>query len=205
MPRRRIICVTLAGTVTVGVALALLWWYQSEQRAISAIAALGGDATRYHGGPVAWVHLRGAEDADAAIEYVKAFRNLDHLDLSNSNITDAGLVKLNGHPSLTYLQLSNTAITDAGLSSLTRLPRLLRLDLDGTKITDSGLGSLQYFNCLRVVILDGTAITDGAFEQLSIPCLGHLSVKNTQITEAAARAYEQEVRSTIVVQTDVFP
>lgn len=205
MYRRRIVWVTLAGTITVGVAIAALCWYHSEERAIRAIAALGGEATRYHGGDVTWVHLSDAKDADAAIALVHAFRNLDHLDLSNSNVTDAGLAKLNGNPSLTYLQLSNTAITDVGLSSLTRLPHLLRLDLDGTKVTDTGIGNLQYFDCLRVVILDHTAITDGALEHLHIPCLGHLSVKDTKITEAAARAYEQRVRSTILVQTDVFP
>ena len=67
------------------------------------------------------------------------------LDVSGTQITDAGLAAVEKFPNLTRLHLNRTAITDAGITHLARLSHLEYLNLYGTKITDAGLASLAGF------------------------------------------------------------
>ena len=61
------------------------------------------------------------------------------LDLTFTQITDAGLKEAAKLQQLTRLFLSNTQITDAGLKEVAKLQKLKRLYLNGTQITDTGL------------------------------------------------------------------
>ncbi|MDW8038002.1 MAG: protein kinase, partial [Thermoguttaceae bacterium] len=61
------------------------------------------------------------------------------LDLSWTQITDAGLVHLAKLTNLQSLDLSETKITDAGLVHLAKLTNLQDLNLSWPKITDAGL------------------------------------------------------------------
>jgi internalin A len=55
----------------------------------------------------------------------KGLTSLTHLNLSDTNVTDAGKEHLKGLSSLTNLDLSLTQITDAGLAELkAALPKL---------------------------------------------------------------------------------
>jgi hypothetical protein len=67
---------------------------------------------------------------------------LRELDLSGSQVTDAGLGFLAGAQSLMALTLWDTHVTDAGLHHLQELPSLVELDLGATAITDQGLAEL---------------------------------------------------------------
>lgn len=69
---------------------------------------------------------------------------LHSLDLSGTQITDAGLLELRVFPSLRVLNLSNTTVTAAGLQVLDRLPRLDQLDLTGTPNSWFGLYKLRH-------------------------------------------------------------
>ncbi len=88
------------------------------------------------------------DDSDKWRKDAKA--TLVHLDLSDSQITDTGLVHLKGLKNLTDLGLFNTQITDAGLlhfKGLTKLEMLYLANTDDyptdTKITDAGVAELQ--------------------------------------------------------------
>jgi Leucine-rich repeat (LRR) protein len=71
-------------------------------------------------------------------------RQLVELDLSTTQITDAGLAHLKTLPSLARLHLYNCPkITDAGLTHLQELPGLVRLSLQFSKITDEGVVAFQ--------------------------------------------------------------
>lgn len=66
-------------------------------------------------------------------------RNLRHLSVMNTKISDNGLPHL-VKSSVTYLNLQGTNITDAGLRALKNTPYYLgRIELGGTKVTDAGL------------------------------------------------------------------
>ena len=68
---------------------------------------------------------------------------------------------------LFYLDLSHTQIGDAGLTHLESLSNLDRLDLSGTRVTDAGLASLTGLSKCRSVSLVGTGVTDKGVAQLS--------------------------------------
>jgi uncharacterized membrane protein/mono/diheme cytochrome c family protein len=95
------------------------------------------------------------------------------LDLSGTQITDAGLGAIEKFPNLTRLHLDRTAITDAGLAHLTRLSHLEYLNLYGTKITDAGLTPLAGLASLRALYVWQTGATTQGIDRLkaSLPQL----------------------------------
>jgi hypothetical protein len=95
------------------------------------------------------------------------------LDVSGTQITDAGLAAVEKLPHLTRLHLNRTAITDAGVAHLARLSRLEYLNLYGTKITDAGLTSLSGLASLRALYVWQTGVTPQGIDQLkaSLPQL----------------------------------
>lgn len=64
------------------------------------------------------------------------------LNLSNTRISDAGLIAFKRLMFLQELNLANTQITDAGLEHLKEQTYLRRLYLGGTKVTSAGIDSL---------------------------------------------------------------
>ena len=64
------------------------------------------------------------------------------LDLSGTDLTDAGLKELTGLKSLKMLGIGMTYVTDAGLKELARLKNLRKLSL-GAGVTDAGLKELR--------------------------------------------------------------
>ncbi len=63
---------------------------------------------------------------------------LNHLDLSNSGVTDQTLAHVASLPALLTLNLANTEITDAGLLMIAKT-KTQHIDLRGTKVTAAGL------------------------------------------------------------------
>jgi len=71
------------------------------------------------------------------LEHLKGLTNLQHLRLSRTDVTDAGLEHLKALTNLEELNLSWTKVTDAGLEHLKGLTKLRTLHLNGTN-TDAG-------------------------------------------------------------------
>ncbi len=94
------------------------------------------------------------------------FRRWAALDLSESDLNDAGLEHIAGLIELRDLSLVGTQVTDAGLVHLKRLPRLEHLDLSGTKVTDAGLVHLRKMRHLQWLQLNFTQVTDEGAEKL---------------------------------------
>lgn len=95
------------------------------------------------------------------------------LDLSGTQITDAGLAVIERFPNLTRLHLNRTAITDAGVAHVTRLSHLEYLNLYGTKTTDAALAPLANLANLRALYVWQTGVTPEGIGRLktSLPRL----------------------------------
>jgi hypothetical protein len=93
--------------------------------------------------------------ADEDLKDVSKLADLQVLDLSYSEITNAGLQHLRGLKHLHTLDLRNTRIDDAGLQVLQHLKNLKRLYLTNCPVTDKGLVHLHELANLEELFLRG--------------------------------------------------
>jgi hypothetical protein len=117
---------------------------------------------------------------------------LQHLDLSFTQLTDAGLARLKGFVLLRQLDLEGCEqLTDAGLAHLAGLTALQQLTLEGcAKIGDAGLAHLVGLTALQQLNLRWcTRVTDAGLAHLSrCTDLRHLHLWNTRLTDAGLAA-----------------
>lgn len=166
----------------------LLWTVNKAREQGIAVAALKGMGCTFSygnpdpgGAPYPLTHLERlrkllGEDEPRSVTKVIGFK---------SQITDAGLVRLQGMTQLQWLELQYTQVTDAGLVHLERLTRLSCLNLYGTHITDDGLVHLRGLAQLQSLGLGGTQVTDAGLAHLrGLTRLVILYLHNTQVTDA---------------------
>ncbi len=151
----------------------------------------------------------GAKPGDGCMQYIAHLSGLRVLDLSQTNVTsagmkwvprlqhlrrliapdrmdDAGLAHAAKLPALTGLYLRENRATNAGLRHLAGLQSLEELALGGGQIMNEGLAHLASLPRLRYLLLHGDGFSDWAFVHLkNVPSLrighfGHLP----QITDA---------------------
>jgi len=117
-----------------------------QEAAISEIEKLGG---RVEGSPKIRVNLSGTNVTDAGLEHVKGLTQLQSLDLACTRVTDAALEHLKGVTLLQSLSLGFTNVTHAGLEHLEGLRRLQWLQLQNSH---AGANSFQKeLPALRIV------------------------------------------------------
>jgi hypothetical protein len=88
------------------------------------------------------INLSRTEITDAGMARIAACNKLEQLRLSSLQVTDAGIAELSGLTDLRFLHLLDMPITDAGLDRLHGLKKLESLYLDRTKVSDEGLARL---------------------------------------------------------------
>ena len=99
----------------------------AEDKAVKFVEGLKGKVTRddtQPGKPVVKVELTGTEVTDAGVKELAALKNLTNLNLSFTKVTDAGVKELAALKNLTTLDLGETKVTDAGVKELQKaLPK----------------------------------------------------------------------------------
>ncbi|MBX9696001.1 MAG: hypothetical protein K2Z81_26680 [Cyanobacteria bacterium] len=86
-------------------------------------------------------------------------------------------------PYLESLDLSGTDLTNAGLTQIKALTHLKNLDLNGTKIDDGCLDAIGSFTGLTSLGISGTAVTDKIFDKAEhLESLQSLNLLGTQVT-----------------------
>ena len=116
--------------------------------------------------PVVSINFATKPIGDEALEPVASFVDLKKLTLNNTQVTDAGLARLEPLVKLESLYLVDTKITDAGLEHLKPLKSLKVLSLVGTQITDAGLDLVGGIESLETVFVAGTPVTDEGVKRL---------------------------------------
>ena len=115
---------------------------------------------------VSQVFLSDTPVTDAGLVHLCGLTQLGTLSLNNTRVTDAGLVHLRGLTQFNGLGLNDTTVTDAGLMHLRRLTQLRWLGLRSTQATDAGLAQLQELTQLCALDLNNTHVTDAGLVRL---------------------------------------
>jgi hypothetical protein len=84
------------------------------------------------------------------IKSLGALKDLNHLFLERTSVTDQALKDISLHKKLTFLSLRSNKITDAAIPFLQQMSNLEGLDLRGTSITMNGLAKLKGLQLQRV-------------------------------------------------------
>ncbi|HEY4313164.1 MAG TPA: M56 family metallopeptidase [Pirellulales bacterium] len=158
----------------------------------------------FQGGPSRRRGFGEPDIDDDGLKYVAQLDKLEHLALSNTQITDAGLAQLRGLTSLKELALTNCNITDDGVKQLDTLVNLEWLWLNNNlvrdgkrvrfvKITDEALRLSRPLSKLTHLQLYGTAVTDAGLEYLKdLPNLGQVSLNGSDVTREGARKFRTD-------------
>ncbi|MDA1016679.1 MAG: hypothetical protein O3A00_19750 [Planctomycetota bacterium] len=113
-------------------------------------------------------------------------RELETLELFNTNVNDAALSHIARFPKLKTLKLDGAPVTDVGVKKLQTLTRLVTLELGGTGITDDGASALSGLTELSTLGLKSTAVGDAGVRIVSqMPKLVYLYLDETKVTAAS--------------------
>lgn len=111
-------------------------------------------------GFVRTLHLSGTKVTAEFVQRAQACRNLSHLRLVKSNVTDAGFVNIHRNRFLERVYLWDKSISDGAMKQLARLPNLAQLEIYEGAITDEGMSNLVQCESLRTVSIREVDITD---------------------------------------------
>lgn len=151
--------------------------------------------------------LQVSEISDEHVEILTRNRSIRYLDLSNSGVTDAGILSIAQRlDRLGFLEIANTAITGKGLLAIGDLTGLEMLNLEGTLIGDRDLHHLRNLQNLTVLRL-GERVTDAGIREITrLKKLDTLGFFRSGITdsgiEEAVRGLP-ELRNVYLVDTGV--
>ena len=120
--------------------------FPNLQRFSAIACALDGRCLKAFAGlkKLRCMSMQGNHIADKNIQYLGNIQHLEYFDISNNQISDAGVAGLAGCSRLVRLKLSgNRDITDRSIATLSALKTLRYLQLGGTQITGKGVLRLQ--------------------------------------------------------------
>jgi hypothetical protein len=92
------------------------------------------------------LYLRGTKITDAGLAHLQANKSLWALALDRTAVTDTGLAQFanpGGLRNVNHLYLAGTKVTDAGIRQLDAMPHLQGVSLDGTKATKTSVERLK--------------------------------------------------------------
>lgn len=131
------------------------------------------------------VDLLGCLFDSSKLGNLKGMTALEHLTLSQSNLTDEGVPGLLQVTSLNDLEVSWTNLTPAGIARLCALPKLERLEMSGMTVTEHLLRAFAASRPLKGLCLRSTkGLTDKNIQLLEKSQLNALNIESTDITDS---------------------
>ncbi len=148
-----------------------------------------------------WPQVGAVDVFDASLCTAKGFAALKDLPdlrklvVERANLSPMTLTAIGACKELRHLGLVSSGVTDAELLGLKKLTLLETLSLsDNPGITDKGMATVKGFDRLRVLFLSKTSITDkGLAELKSLDGLRTLSVKGSKVTLDAAEKFPDDM------------
>ena len=136
-------------------------------------AGCGGSSDTQKAAVVGWaighggiVHVEGQTlEVKKLTDLPSGSFEIERIDLTEKDVTDADLENLSAVPELKALTLHGTKITDEGINHLLALTSLKELDLTNTNITDAGLKLLAGIESLEKLHLHNTAVTNEGLKE----------------------------------------
>lgn len=197
-PSARPVSIVLAAFVSIGAATGLsigvpIW---RKHVAFREVERAGGNVKTEYGRKgtarlldnLTEVDLSGTDIQDAGLEFISGIQGLRVLDLGDTKVTDRALMTIARQETLEKIGLRLTGVTDAGMEDLRKLPHLKTLDLDGTAVTDAGLVHLRDHTSLTKISLNTTRTTDAGLLQIgSILGLVRIGLSGTPVTDAGLK------------------
>ncbi len=136
---------------------------------------------------IAIIYLDGQDVDDRLMDEVVRHKNILHLDLFKTQITDQSLARLSELPNLNSLYLPR-GTTDAGLAHVAGLPQLRRLWARDSAITDEGMKHFAGRQGLNFLDLSNAAISDEGVRHLAgMKMLLQINLSDTQVTGACGK------------------
>jgi hypothetical protein len=143
--------------------------------------------------------------SDESLKLLAEWQDLTGLDLEGSPITDVGLAHLKKLSSIRFMRLANTEITDAGVKHLANHRSLRNIEF-GNGVTAEGLSNLRLLPSLRGVGLRHPSHGDETVEALSsIKRLAFIDLRDSSVTDEAARRLQRELPKAVVVHPATAP
>ncbi|MCX7423378.1 MAG: hypothetical protein NT013_28115 [Planctomycetia bacterium] len=112
---------------------------------------------------------------DAAVDLLMQMRELVHLDLGNTPITNEGLQRLLAAPKLSELMVNATKVSDEGLELLANDPRWNFLSI-GVRQTAKGVENLQLLPNLSFFQVAADCFPDASFDVSQFPKLQTMAI-----------------------------
>ncbi len=140
------------------------------------------------------LELEETQVTDEAVNHLVKMQRLECLSLSNTRITNEAVVQLNRLPRLREIHLGGTSISASGVRSLASIATLKSICLSEfgrpSRIDDAIVAELATFDGLEELYLDGTLITDKTLMliQKRLPSLRVLSLGETRLSVEARNA-----------------
>lgn len=128
------------------------------------------------------IEITSTQVTDAGIGHLSRQFAVRRLQLACPQVTDQAMAHLEMLFKLEELILNSTQVSDAALRLLPESAhrRLERLELAGTRVTDVGLANLRTFQNLQALVLDNTTVTDRGIERLRTLPLRILSLQQVE-------------------------
>jgi hypothetical protein len=141
------------GTVSIpaGVAVKLVV-VQEQVRDLSPIARLSPDAIQS-------IILVGNDLTDDAMSCIAGLTGLRQIEVTSTNVSDAGIAGLKGLRALQELSLYGVKLTDDGLAMLESFPHLETLNIGQCGISNAGLVHIKKLATLRRLSISGTKVS----------------------------------------------
>ena len=125
----------------------------------------------------------GATDEDLA--GIQTLTNLTRLDLSDTQVSDAGIAHVSKLTHLRSLDLGKTQVSDAGMVHVGKLTQLTRLFLHATNVSDAGMVHVGKLTQLTILFLYATQVSDAGMAHVSkLTQLASLDLGETQVSDA---------------------
>lgn len=130
--------------------------------------------------------LNGCEVGDKAAAYCAKHPKLRSLDLSNTKLTNNGLMDVvKNCQELESLRINNTRIDNEGLAKIATLSELTNLELGQLAIDDTGIECLAVMANLTHLSISRTNVTDDGFAKLAGLGLYTIEIVDCNISEEA--------------------